>query len=154
MSTIDHETETDASESLTLEPSQFDLSLHNAIVTIRNPATGDHRTFKVSSNRQGTRFVSLLTGSDNQSDYTAFAIVGSGAYDKIAFTFKKYKTQPGDKKTQWEKFTDLLNRPLHYQNERGLEYHISTRCRRCNRVLSVPRSIQTGLGPECEKMIG
>lgn len=147
--TTDHETDT---ESLTLEPSQFDLSLHNAIVTIHNPVTGGHRTFKVSSNREGTRFVSLLTGSDNQSDYTAFAIVGSGAYDKIAFTFKKYQAGPGEKKTSWQVFTDMINRPQYWQNEKGAKYHISSRCRRCNRLITSPRSLSVGLGPECEKL--
>jgi hypothetical protein len=148
MSTIDHETE---AESLTLEPSQFDLSLHNAIVTIRNPATGDHRTFKVSSNRQGTRFVSLLTGPSNEADYTSFAIVGSGAYDKIAFTFKKYQAGPGDRPTAWEMYTRFINHPERYQRKFGFEYRISSRCRKCNRRITSPRSLAVGLGPECEK---
>jgi hypothetical protein len=150
--THDHETE-DASESLTIEPSAFDLSRHNAVITAYNPATGNHRTFKISTSQSGTRFVSLLTGQDNTSDYTAFAIVGSGAYDKVAFTFKKYKAAPGDPETQWEKLTKMVNHPEKYRRM-GVEYTISARCRRCGRTLTTPASLEIGLGPECAKKIG
>jgi len=156
--TTDHEPDTasepsagDANESLTLEPSQFDLSLHNAIVTIENPETSKHRTFKISSNREGKRFISLLV---NGWDWQAFALVGSGAYDKVAFTFKKFQAGPGEKETDWQKFTKLLNRPEHYSKDKGLKYHISSRCRRCNGVLSHPKSLALGLGPDCAKYWG
>ncbi len=144
---------TEDTDSLMLSASEFDLSTHNAIVTIHNPATGNHRTFKVSTSKlDGTRFLSLLTGSDNNSSYTSFAIVGTGQYDRVAFTFKKYRARPGDKKTNWEVFTDMINRPAFYQNEKGLDYMISSRCRRCNRTLTHPESLAIGLGPDCAKM--
>jgi hypothetical protein len=136
--------------SLTIAPSQFDLSLHNAIMTIFNPRSGDHRTFKVSSNREDTRFVSLLIGPET---WQSFAIVGTGANDKVAFTFKKFQACPGDRETNWQKYTKMINRPEYWSRERGLEYFISSRCRICNRVLSHPNSITIGIGPECAKRI-
>src|SRR5688572_23093574 len=57
-----------------------DISRYHGEITAYNPATGQHRTFKVSTVRgdgglAGKRIIALLTGSDNENDYTGFGFV-------------------------------------------------------------------------------
>jgi hypothetical protein len=59
----------------------FSLKSHNGCVTMVNPKTGNHRTIRVETQPKdakfapGSRIVSLLTGSNNETDYTGFGFV-------------------------------------------------------------------------------
>jgi len=150
-----------ASASVAAIPaSQFNIAIHNGIVTVHNEATGHHRTFRVrtidadgDSPLAGRRVVELLTGPDNTADYQGFAFVGP--VDGRVSVWRRYRGVGRDKatgrpvRTDWEKFGAMLERPGEFER-RGLRYVIEGRCRRCNRVLSTPESCRTGLGPVCE----
>ena len=123
---------------------------HNGRMTLHNPATGQHRTFQIRTQREdakfapGKRVVALLTGPDNQTDYQPFAFVDdNGIY---VWSSKRNDEKAGG--SRWSKFADMLMYPAKYQ-EHGVEYLFETRCRKCNRPLTDPISIKLGIGPKC-----
>lgn len=140
--------EPDASTQLTTET--FDIARHNGRVTISNPQTGQHRTFAITtvtneaSGLHGKRIVALLTGPDNENDYTGFAFADEHGRVTV---WKRFRGESGTK-SQHEKFASLLQFPATW-SRRGLVYQIEGRCRRCNSPLTHPQSIASGLGPIC-----
>lgn len=127
---------------------QLDLNKHNGVITIHNTHTGGHRTFKISTIQsgvlEGKRVVSLLSGSDNSNDYTGFAFMGDGG--KV-LVWKKFRG-----KGHWETYARMLENPVKWQGK-GAQYLISGTCRRCNRRLTHPESIESGFGPDCLKKV-
>lgn len=120
----------------------FDLATHNGSITIHNPETGQHRTFRIKTAKSmdGKRIAELLTGSDNESDYTGFGFVQDDGSIKVWFRKRG---------TIYERFADLLNRADHWQDNKGLEYLCEGRCIKCNKKLTDPISIKLGIGPWC-----
>lgn len=123
-----------------------DVARYNGRVTILNPETGGHRTFRIRTKSErasfapGKRIVELLTGPDNGSDYQPFAFVGDNG--RVIVWRKK-------RGGAFDTFADMLNRPLAWETSRGLEYSFEVKCRRCNRDLTDPTSIELGIGPVC-----
>lgn len=126
----------------------FDLTTHNGIITVHNTSRGTHRTFQIKTQKQdanfapGERILSLLTGPDNTSDYTQMGFVKP---DGSIILWKKFRTEG------YEKLVGVLKN-IEVWQERGFSYLLEGRCRRCNRRLTNPESISTGIGPECSKM--
>lgn len=125
------------------------LRTHNATITIENPQTGGHRTFKIHTARKGglagKRIISLLSGSDNERDYIGFGFVWSQE-NSWGINVWKSKDSP-----LMRKYVDMVTHPEGYPQ---CEYHVSTVCRRCNRKLTTPESITSGIGPECASKEG
>ncbi len=126
-----------------------------ATFTIESP-NGEHRTYRIEKVEANDRwpesyFAKTLTGPDNTSDYTYL-----GKLD--TFTGQVGTTL---KSKQWEgtMHLRLLNRVLariwsndHAAYEQhGFKVHHEGRCGRCGRALTVPSSIESGIGPECAK---
>jgi hypothetical protein len=129
-----------------------------AIFTVSNP-TGERYTFKVTRKdpEEGSRyttptfFVSLLTGADNESDYTYMGIL-SWATGEVKLTRASRYT---DKTTavlvvRWAmaKLWQAQALPA------GYAVHHEGRCGRCGRLLTVPESIVSGFGPDCSERMG
>jgi len=129
----------------------------DATFTIDTPADG-HRTFRVRYNEASERwpecwFVSMLTGSDNESDYSYL-----GKLDRFTgqLVLTAKSKLPADSHA-----VRLLNRVLarvwtgdHAAYEHhGFITHHEGRCGRCGRKLTVPSSIESGIGPECAKQM-
>lgn len=131
----------------------------NATFTLELPhdwadahACKPHYTYKVrkKEGRDGKPvfFVSILSGPDNESDYRYIGIL---AFDGQVRTTGKSKLPPHSMPVR------LLNRTLNLVwkgdttglAEAGFRLHHEGRCGRCGRKLTVPESIETGLGPEC-----
>lgn len=118
------------------------LATYNGEITILNTETGGHRTFSVKTQADDARFapgqriIALLTGSNNESDYTGFGFVTA---DKIKVWGKK-QSQP------WLAYARMLEKPSCYPT---CEYKMAIRCRKCNRKLTDPVSIEYGMGPIC-----
>jgi hypothetical protein len=126
----------------------------NATLTLVSTKTGTRFTYNVRISDDGAcRFVSLLSGPDNKSD---FRYLGRIAGD----TFWKGRKAPkaGDvgvdapsmKAFAWT-WSHLVGEVL--PNEQ-LEIWHEGRCARCNRKLTVPASIASGFGPECSGKAG
>ena len=117
---------------------------HNGKITISNPDSGGHRTFSIKTQPQDSRFapgkrvVALLSGSDNQSDYTGFGFVNENG---ISVWRKKQGTI-------FAVYARMLDNPSKFE-AKGAEFLFSGKCRKCNRELTVPSSIKSGIGPIC-----
>lgn len=120
---------------------QYSPLTHNGTFTVVSSKTGDHRTFKIATPRKGKlagkRVVSLLTGSDNERDYTSFGFV-----------------EPNGIRV-WQRCPDMAplarmleNLPHHVQRG-SVTVTASVCCRVCNRKLTTPESLALGIGPSC-----
>ena len=111
--------------------------------------SGSYRTLRVKTQEAGAKFapgeqiVSFLSGSDNESDYTGFAFLKP---DGRTFVWKRFKENGA--------LALALNVLTRDPEAAGQEYSLrSNRCRRCNRTLTVPASINRGYGPVCDGMV-
>jgi len=125
----------------------------NCTFTIKSEKSGEHRTFKIKQAKPNPQFatqnyfVSLLSGPNNESDFTYLGLV-----DKATGVFRLTKasrmndTSPAVVILRWflgHLFTDglLPNAVVHHEGKCGC----------CGRTLTVPESITRGIGPECAK---
>ncbi len=132
------------------------IASHNGIFTVKSTATGEHRTFRIQTwmeeNEDGTRqpkrddrgnltrVVSLLTGSDNNSSYSGFGFVNG---ERI---YVWRRCQGG----QFDKFARMLEKLEQHEEAGRVEVNLEGQCRRCNRRLTTPESVESGIGPVCE----
>lgn len=124
--------------------------IHNGTYTMRNVESGEHRTFKIRTVKEGPlegkRIVALLTGPDNSTDFTGFGFVEN---DRIS-VWKKCRGE--FKKSAYEWYAEMLE-TLGCDGGRFKDktytVMVSRRCLKCNRKLTVPSSIESGYGPEC-----
>ncbi len=132
----------------------------NATFTIELPAgsSQSHYTFKVQKVEAGDRwpeawFVKMLTGPDNTSDYSYVGKLNPFLGQVLMTSASKNKSDSFPAR--------LLNRVLarvwcddHAAYEQhGYKTHHEGKCGRCGRKLTVPESIESGVGPECAKMM-
>ena len=93
----------------------------------------------------------LLTGPSNTSDYLPFAFISS-ATDQLGVPYvnvwKNYRGSMFSGGSVHEKLANMVRFPDVWA-ARGVTYAVALRCRRCGRLLTVPESIATGLGPIC-----
>lgn len=125
----------------------------NGIYTVKSSRTGEHRTFKIHTQDEksgfapGKRIVGLLTGSENSDDasYTGFAFI-----DDLGIHVWSKKRGQG----QWEAYADMLwslsvDGAFSSWAEKGFTVMGSGTCLVCNRLLTEPTSLLTGVGPVC-----
>ena len=123
---------------------KIDLAKYNGFVTVSNPATGNHRTFRIATAQKGAlkgkRIIGLLSGPDNTSDYVGFGFVN------LDGTISVWHKHAG---STYVTLADILQRSEKYAAEKGLQFQFSVKCRKCNRDLTDPQSIEMGIGPVC-----
>lgn len=118
---------------------------HNGKFTVKSTRTGEHRTFRVRTQPQdssfapGKRVLALLTGPDNENSYTGFAFVD----DFGIHLWGKKKTE------QYQALANMLERLQAHEDAGRVEVYAETTCRKCNRALTTPESILSGIGPVC-----
>jgi hypothetical protein len=159
-------------------PRQFDAAtiaaiqaaapnVHNGTYTVSHPARG-HFTVKLWTSTKGElagkRILSLLTGPSNETDYTAVAFWDDA--NKRVNVWRRFRGDPLDGQapidgyhwaTGWSAFERKLSIwcDLAVRGEKGNAYsegcrlQRESRCCVCNRKLTVPESIDAGIGPEC-----
>lgn len=132
----------------------------DATFTIELPvgAERSHYTYRVQHVEKNDRwpesyFVKMLTGPDNESNYTYMGKLDpfTGQLQLTAKSAYAADTLP----------VRLLNRVLarvwsddHAAYEQhGYVTHHEGRCGRCGRKLTVPSSVESGIGPECAKIM-
>ena len=124
----------------------YNIASHNGKLTIQNPKTGNHRTFSIHTQPKDSHFapeqriISLLIGSDNQSAYTPFGFVQSDGSIRL-FRSKSEGVYPI--------YADMISNPVKW-TAKGAVYMFEGRCRKCNRLLTSPESISSGIGPVCD----
>lgn len=128
----------------------------NAIFTVVSKASGSRFTFKFSrpkhdanSNRARPIWVAVLTGQNNDADYT---FAGSIWINPTGYQFNVGKnstikaTAPSMVALTW--ILKHLNAGSDGLTKQAEFWH-EGRCGRCGRTLTVPASIESGFGPEC-----
>ncbi len=126
----------------------FTAATHNGTLTIENPATGQHRTFRIRTQKQDARFapgqriIGLLVGQDNENDYLQFGFVNDNGQVNV---WSKYRG------TEFEKFGRMISTLEESCKRWNLNAAWSVKCRRCNRELTTPESIASGIGPTCSE---
>jgi hypothetical protein len=125
----------------------------NATVTLVSVKTSTRFTYRIRANDEGdVFFVSLLSGPDNEADYRYLGRIARGV-----FWAGRKTPKPGD--VGPEAPSSLAFRWAWERLAKGvmldsLEIWHEGRCGRCNRKLTVPSSIASGLGPECAGKVG
>jgi hypothetical protein len=89
-------------------------------------------------------FVSVLTGSDNENDYTFFGTI----FANMELRHSR-KSSIGEEAPSVVAFRWLFSHLLRGNLPETVEVHHEGRCGRCGRALTVPESIESGFGPEC-----
>jgi hypothetical protein len=129
----------------------------NAYFTIRSQKTGTRYTYRVSLPRNEDRkkiypasyFVALLTGPDNEGDYTYLGIIK----DLNTFRLTRASRMTSDS-VPVRAFRYIFERLCLKQLPEDAEIFHEGRCGRCGRKLTVPESIERGIGPECAAIMG
>lgn len=131
----------------------------NATFTIVSRRTADRFTYKVSAIKpregedpkasEGKYFVALMNGPDNENNYVYMGmLVPDGQFHRFTFT---RASRVGKDALSAKGIVWLVDR-LIVQRAADLEYFEfwhEGRCGRCGRKLTVPSSIEMGIGPEC-----
>jgi hypothetical protein len=124
----------------------YSVATHNCVVTVTNPETGNHRTLRIRTMKQdskfapGERVAELLVGPDNTSDYKGFGFVLPSGQIQL---WKKNADSPAFR--WYAKFLSDMDSFV----EQGFQVQYQGSCRRCSRPLTDPESISSGIGPTC-----
>ena len=118
----------------------------NARVTLVSSKTGARFTYRVRLGKDdgAPHFVSLLNGSDNESDYCFLGTVFTGTNYVHGRKSRIGREAPSAKAFAWA-WTYLAKGEL----PPGCEVCHEGTCGRCGRSLTVPESVAAGIGPEC-----
>jgi len=121
----------------------------NALFTVGNNK-GEHYTFKIRQPKGDNKpfFVSILTGPQNESDYTYLGLYNPKTKYVALTTKSKYNQESTPVRViRWAiKMVDS-NKDI----PEGYTIQHEGRCCRCGRTLTTPESIQKGIGPGCQK---
>jgi hypothetical protein len=98
-------------------------------------------------------FLKLLTGPDNTEDYTYLG--------KLDDYTGQVRTTAKSENYRDSRTLKLLNRVLarvwcddHAAfTQHGYQLHHEGKCGRCGRKLTVPASVESGIGPECQRIM-
>lgn len=116
-----------------------------SLVTFLNKKTGNRFTFKIKSVKNSNLFfVSVLTGPDDYS-YIGTCVEGQYKHGK--------KSNINNDAQSVKVFDFMLNRLKTDNLPDFLEVWHEGHCGKCGRKLTVPSSIENGIGPECIKTL-
>lgn len=120
----------------------------NATLTFKSTATGTRFTFKIrradGEDVKRPWFVKVLTGPSNSDDYTYLGTIFADGHFRHGQKSKIAPSAPSAQAFAWAwKKIEAGTLPA------SLEVWHEGRCGRCGRLLTVPESVASGLGPEC-----
>lgn len=124
----------------------------SARFTLVSRRTGFRFTYRVkvkleeAETADPTYFVSLLRGSDNESDYAYMGVLRNSGQFNFTSNSRVQRTAQSSQALLW--FLDKLRQRRNVLGDL-VEFWHEGRCGRCGRGLTVPESIAQGLGPEC-----
>ena len=126
----------------------------NAIFTVINNKTGNRFTYKValpadSNSQDGPHFVKVLTGPDNGADYQFIGTI----FNTLNFQHGR-KSRISETAPSVMVFTWFWKRLMDGKMPDCVEIWHEGRCGACARALTVPESIERGLGPICAAKSG
>lgn len=115
------------------------------IFTVEQKNSDKHCTYKVTKTdfAEGALVVSLLTGSNNENDYTSFGFIDPVTKEVRLWNRFKYSDA-------YKKWGEIFRNALFGAEDLKISH--SGRCFKCGRTLTTPESIQSGIGPVCAAM--
>jgi len=119
----------------------------NALITLESRKSWNHHTYKVklAKDKKDFFFVShLARGSADEGNFAYLGIVAGGK-----FRLTKKSTAAAD--TEVVKAFDWFMRLKGPEMPSSLIVHHENKCGKCGRTLTVPESVESGIGPECAK---
>lgn len=128
----------------------------NAYITLKSTISGVRFTYRIAAKKEehqgrwivkkGIHFVSVLTGSDNENSYTFLGTI----FDEKRFE-RSWRSKIGIDAGSCKAFTWFWKQIFEGEGDLppGLEVWHEGKCGRCGRKLTVPESVERGLGPEC-----
>lgn len=131
------------------------ITAGRATFTVKSGRTGQHITYRISHKKGNGQFppawfISVLTGPDNTRDYTFLGLLSTSS-GGVRLTGKSGFSEDSQpvRVLRWalRRVWDDLPFPT------GYEIHHEGRCGKCGRLLTVPESIESGLGPECARKV-
>ena len=139
------------------------ITAGNATFTVDN-GKGQHYTFKVRHKGleerdgftpNGCYFVSLLTGPNNEFDYTYLGVFNPKAMKQAVILRLTRASRMNDDSVpvrvfRWAAWLAKWEQPL----PAGYSLHHEGSCGRCGRTLTTPESVTSGIGPECRRILG
>jgi hypothetical protein len=138
----------------------------NAIFTVLL-SNEEHYTFRVSrptKDRNGRKlsvkeyeakpyFIGKLAGPNNLNDYRYLGVLELETFS-IKFTAKSNYTLKSDAAVVLQRAFDLLSGKCELNQTNIIDIYHAGHCGRCGRLLTVPSSIESGIGPECAEIMG
>jgi hypothetical protein len=130
----------------------------NATFTLVSIKTGARFTYRVQASKPNQKtgkpdvhFVNVLTGPDNSCS-NSYHYVGVIKNNEFRRTNKSRisKEAPSYRAFNWFWFKLIEKGKI----PADLALFHEGRCGRCGKALTVPESIETGLGPDCSEMLG
>jgi hypothetical protein len=139
----------------------------DATFTVSNGA-GEHYTYHVYKSEPSDKFpnpawfVKVLTGSDNENDYTYVGmlelttgpIVDKNHIIRLTRNSRFHQTDKIVKVLEWSLRAIWETKYSGYQLPEQYSIRHSGNCGRCGRKLTVLASLDTGLGEECASIVG
>lgn len=121
-----------------------------ATLTFQSERTEAHYTFRIAASNDGkVHFVSVLTGTDNENDFTYAGIIGRDKAFRLTVASKFSADAVCVRAFRW--VWDAVragNLP------KCCAVNHDGTCGRCGRTLTTPQSVETGIGPECARHMG
>jgi hypothetical protein len=125
-----------------------------AVFTVSN-GDGKHYTYMVATVKDRFRddgnvsFVSVLTGPDNTKDYSYIGMLDGTNFRATSKSVLPATSEPS-------RVFSWAVRQVYNQTPLPESYEITHagRCGRCARLLTEPVSLETGIGPECRRIMG
>ena len=125
----------------------------------KHPEYNPHYTFRVNVKEATgtfpeTRFVGLLTGPNNESDYSYVGILKDGMPPCLKLTAKSKYTPDSVPVKLFNRVIAAIWQHREAEIERaGFDVHHEGRCGKCGRMLTDPESIKSGIGPVCAEQM-
>jgi hypothetical protein len=126
------------------------LAAGKAVITLVSLRTAVRYTYKISQSKDNANmfFVALLSGPDNETDYNYLGFIRNGVY---AHGVKSKISADAGSAIAFSWFYGRIAAGVLPDN---VEVWHEGRCGRCCRKLTVPASIERGIGPECAGKLG
>jgi uncharacterized protein DUF6011 len=124
----------------------------NATLTLQSLKSGQHFTFKIreksEEGRDTVHFVNLLSGPNNESDFRYMGIIREGRFCLTRASKVSIEA------ASWKAFNYFWNFDHGDLIPAQLIIRHCGRCGKCGRTLTVPESIDRGIGPDCAELMG
>ncbi len=123
-----------------------------------NCLNAERYTFRITHKEESDRgpecwFVSLLTGQDNENDFSYLGMLDAQTGAVRLTRASRFTEDSWAVKIVRRVLARGLAGEIGLVEAAGWKVLPSSRCARCNRALTTPRSIEIGLGPDCEEKV-